>query len=137
MSAAFHRTITRFMSRRMTLPQLSPTHSQGRILKIEVKNGTDVVAYDPILIVECSPDMVTEAYRDSPNARPIMMIDTQEEGIVKELKDFYINQWIPVGTEIGIIDDGDPIDGEWTWQAYLDEYPEDLKKEGTNEEKAL
>jgi hypothetical protein len=39
--------------------------------------------------------------------------------------------------DVGIIDDGDPVDGEWTWQAYLDEYPEDLKKEGTNEEKAL
>lgn len=132
--AAFHRTVARYMSRRMTLPQLSPTHSQGRILKIEVSNGTDVVAYDPIFIVECSPDLVTEAYRDSPNARPIMMIDTQEEGVVKDLKDFYINQWIPVGTELGIIDDGDPLDGDWTWQAYLDTFDENDKKDDDQEE---
>lgn len=133
--ASFHRTIAR-MSRRMTMPQLSPTHSQSRILRIYPTNGTDVIAYDPIFVVECTPDMVTEGYRESPDARPIMMIDTQEEGVVKELKDFYLNQWIPVGTEIGIIDDGDPIDGEWTWQAYLDTYDKD-KGEEEQEEKAL
>ena len=105
----------------MTLPQLSPTHSQGRILRIEVQNGSSVIAYDPIFIVECSPDLVSEGYRETPTTQTIMMIDTQEEGVVRDLKDFYINQWIPIGTELGIIDDGDPIDGEWTWQAYTDD----------------
>ena len=88
-----------------------------------------MIAYDPIFIVECSPDLVSEGYRETPTTQTIMMIDTQEEGVVRDLKDFYINQWIPIGTELGIIDDGDPIDGEWTWQAYTDDgYVEEEEK---------
>lgn len=118
---SFSRTLIRSLSRRMTLPQLSPTHSQGRIIRLEVQDGSNVAAYDPILIVECSADMITEAYREHPNDKLIMMIDTQEEGVIRDLKSFYINQWIPIGTELGVIDDGEPIDGEWTWQAYIDD----------------
>lgn len=72
------------------------------------------------MIVECSADIITEAYRDSPSDKVIMMIDTQEEGAIRDLKSFYIDQWIPIGTELGIIDDGEPVTGEWTWQAYID-----------------
>lgn len=128
---SFSRTLVRSLSRRMTLPQLSPTHSQGRIIKIEVQNGSSVSAYDPVLIVECSPDIITEAHRDSPNHKVIMMIDTQEEGVIRDLKSFYIDQWIPIGTELGIIDDGEPVSGEWTWQAYIDNGDYEGDKEGT------
>jgi pyruvate/2-oxoglutarate dehydrogenase complex dihydrolipoamide acyltransferase (E2) component len=113
----FHRTLIRF-SRRITLPQLSPTHSQGRIVKFTVREGDSVQAYDPVVVVECSPDLMTEAFRES-NANPYMIIDTQDEGIVKDLKLFYIDTWVPVGTTIGVIEDEDPVDGDWTWQAYI------------------
>ena len=91
----------------MTLPQLSPTHSQGRIIKIEVQNGSSVSAYDPVLI------------------------DTQEEGVIRDLKSFYVDQWIPIGTELGIIDDGEPVSGDWTWQAYIDDGDYEGDEEGT------
>ena len=32
--------------------------------------------------------------------------------------------WLPVGTIVGTIDDGDPIDGDWAWQAYKHETSE-------------
>eukprot|EP00547_Thalassionema_nitzschioides_P012838 CAMPEP_0194259168 /NCGR_PEP_ID=MMETSP0158-20130606/42960_1 /TAXON_ID=33649 /ORGANISM="Thalassionema nitzschioides, Strain L26-B" /LENGTH=81 /DNA_ID=CAMNT_0038998871 /DNA_START=291 /DNA_END=536 /DNA_ORIENTATION=+ len=71
------------------------------------------------MTVQCSADMVTEAFRDFPDQQQVMIIDTQDVGTIKHIKDSLIDQWIPVGTELGIIDDGDPIDGEWTWQAYI------------------
>ena len=29
------------------------------------------------------------------------------------------SDWMPIGTEIGVIDDDDEIDGDWIWQAYF------------------
>mmetsp|Transcript_17828 Transcript_17828/g.20535 ORF Transcript_17828/g.20535 Transcript_17828/m.20535 type:complete len:131 (-) Transcript_17828:407-799(-) len=113
----FHRTLARY-SRRITLPQLSPTHSLGRIVRFEVSNGDSLEEYDPVFTIECSADMVTEGYRDYPTQQQLMIIDTQEPGIIRDIKAFYIDQWIPVGTELGIIDDGEEMSGDWTWQAY-------------------
>jgi pyruvate/2-oxoglutarate dehydrogenase complex dihydrolipoamide acyltransferase (E2) component len=113
---AFSRTLIRALSRRMTLPQLSPTHSQSRILKWEIENGSTVHAYDPVMVVECSMDMITAPYRDG--SKMLLVVDTQDEGMIRDLKTYYLNQWIPIGTELGIIDDGEPVDGEWLWQAY-------------------
>jgi uncharacterized protein YegL len=62
--------------------------------------------------------MITEAYRDHPNDKLIMMIDTRKRRHRHQV--LQINQWIPIGTELGVIDDGEPID-EWTWQAYIDD----------------
>eukprot|EP00546_Thalassionema_frauenfeldii_P006317 CAMPEP_0178924864 /NCGR_PEP_ID=MMETSP0786-20121207/17566_1 /TAXON_ID=186022 /ORGANISM="Thalassionema frauenfeldii, Strain CCMP 1798" /LENGTH=110 /DNA_ID=CAMNT_0020599627 /DNA_START=41 /DNA_END=370 /DNA_ORIENTATION=+ len=108
----FRQTIP-YLSKRITLPQLSPTHSKARIVRFEVANGDSVTDYDPFMTIECSADMVTEAFRDFPDQQAVMLIDTQEVGIIKGVKHSLINQWIPVGTELGSIDDGDPIDGDW------------------------
>jgi hypothetical protein len=56
----------------------------------------------------------------------IMTIETHDDGIVRQLRTDLLGQWIPVGTTIGVIDDGDAVDGDWTWQAYY--------KKGTGEE---
>lgn len=103
------------------MPQLSPSHTTARIIRFEVANNQEVSDYDPLMIVECSPDFITEAFRDTPDQRVQMMIDTQDEGIVQNLleKFEFEGKFLPVGTELGVIDDGDPIDGDWTWQAYL------------------
>jgi hypothetical protein len=71
------------------------------------------------MIVECSPDLVTAGLREFPEERIKMMIDTQDEGVVRSLRALEDTEWLAVGTHIGVIDDGDPIDGDWTWQAYL------------------
>mmetsp|Transcript_1462 Transcript_1462/g.2015 ORF Transcript_1462/g.2015 Transcript_1462/m.2015 type:complete len:117 (-) Transcript_1462:334-684(-) len=110
------RTKALLMSKRITLPRLSPTHTKSRILKWEVAAGAEVVSYDPVFVVECSSDFITEAYRQYPDERLRMMIDTQEEGTLKGLV-ADTGDWMDVGTPLGVVDDGDPIDGEWTWQA--------------------
>jgi pyruvate/2-oxoglutarate dehydrogenase complex dihydrolipoamide acyltransferase (E2) component len=113
------RTLARH-SKRITMPQLSPTHTSARILRFDVQNEQEVVAYDPVMIVECSPDLVTEGFRDRPDETVTMMVDTQEEGVVRDLMNDWQGKWIPVGAELGVIDDDDPVDGDWTWQANLD-----------------
>lgn len=115
------RSIPLQLSQRICIPRLSPSHTKVRIIRYEKKiaNGMSVSAYDPILIVECSPDLVTAGLREFPNETLQMMIDTQDEGILRNLRAPIANEWLDVGTEIGIIDDADPIDGDWTWQAYL------------------
>lgn len=117
-STMLHRTLP-LLSKRIVMPRLSPTHTTSRIVRFEVANEQQVSDYDPIMIVECSPDLVTEAFRESPDEKVKMMVDSQDEGVVKNLLENYEGKWLPVETELGIIDDGDPIDGDWTWQAYL------------------
>eukprot|EP00567_Pseudictyota_dubia_P006636 CAMPEP_0197444022 /NCGR_PEP_ID=MMETSP1175-20131217/9616_1 /TAXON_ID=1003142 /ORGANISM="Triceratium dubium, Strain CCMP147" /LENGTH=54 /DNA_ID=CAMNT_0042974741 /DNA_START=1 /DNA_END=165 /DNA_ORIENTATION=- len=48
-----------------------------------------------------------------------MAVDTQDEGTIKELDD-HGGKWIDVGTVVGWIDDEEPVDGDWMWQANLD-----------------
>jgi hypothetical protein len=115
------RSIPLLLSKRITIPRLSPSHTKVRFLRYEVNvaTGMEVAAYDPIMVVECSPDLVTAGLRESPDETLQMMIDTQEEGVLRNLKAIDETEWLNVGTEIGIVDDGDPIDGDWAWQAYL------------------
>ena len=116
-----HRTIIKLFSKRVTIPQLSPTHSKAKVKKWIAKSGNHVSEYEPIMILECSPDLVTPGFRESENHKPVMIIDTQEEGIIK-INEMILKtcdgRWLDVGTEIGIIDDGDPVDSDWIWQAY-------------------
>lgn len=119
----FRRTLT-CLSKRLVVPQLSPTHTACRLVTLEVSNLQKVEAYDPIMVVECSSDLVTEAYRETPTETLRMMIDTQDEGVVKFTnEDFKNKQWCPVGTPVGIIEEEEEpeIDGDWTWQAYLND----------------
>lgn len=120
-SPIMHRTLPLLLSKRITIPRLSPSHTQVRILRYEtnIANGRDIASYDPIMIVECSPDLVTAGLREFPDERIKMLIDTQDEGVVRSLRALEDTEWLAVGTHIGVIDDGDPIDGDWTWQAYL------------------
>jgi pyruvate/2-oxoglutarate dehydrogenase complex dihydrolipoamide acyltransferase (E2) component len=113
----FLRSLPRLLSKRMTIPRLSPTHSQSKLVQWTVSDGTAVEAYDIVLLLECAH--VSEY--DGPNSTMLMAIDTQDEGILRDLKLSSTAEWLDVGTEIGWIDDGDAIDGEWTWQAYLEE----------------
>ena len=122
------RTVARRLSAKViTLPQLSPTHTQSKIVQWLATEGQYVQAYDLVLEVECSADMVTEGFRERPDETKVMVIDTQDEGVLRGLvkPNSGDNQWMPVGTEIGRIveDDNDEtdgdVDGPWTWQAYL------------------
>lgn len=107
------------LSKRIVMPRLSPTHTAARIVRFEVTNGQNLISYDPVMIVECSPDLVTETLRDTPDQKTKMMVDTQDEGVVSFLLEDWEGKFIEVGTELGVIDDGEPVDGDWTWQAYL------------------
>jgi hypothetical protein len=107
------------LSKRIVMPRLSPTHTAARIIRFEVLNGQNLISYDPVMILECSPDLVTETLRDTPDQTTKMMVDTQDEGVVSFLLEDWEGKFIEVGTELGVIDDGEPVDGDWTWQAYL------------------
>ncbi|CAB9497741.1 expressed unknown protein [Seminavis robusta] len=110
------------LSKRMTIPRLSPTHTQARITEFLVKQGDSVEPYDTVFIVDCSPDFITPGFRDSPDQIVSMIIENQEDGVIQELQTKLIGQWLDVDTPIGIIHDGDDdTDGDWTWQAYKNE----------------
>lgn len=119
--SAFCRSLPRLLSKRITIPLLSPTHTQARLLKFEVQHGSAVEAYNLVMRLECSSDFITEANRDHEHQTVNMVIDTQDEGVIRDLNDFDPTIWLDVGTPVGMIDDGDELDGDWIWQAYLDE----------------
>ena len=118
---------------RVTIPRLSPTHTEAKILKwchpsadvAAAAEGVQVREYDPIMLLECSADLVTEAHRDSTGRNTVMIVEAMEEGVLKVPDDgsVELDTWYPVGLEIGEVDDGDEsggeFDGDWLWQAYL------------------
>jgi hypothetical protein len=94
-----------------------------------VQDGDPVVPYDLVLDVTPSSDLtlMVDAIPAAPDnddsgnsvlyPEP-MTIETQDDGIIRRLRTDLVGQWVLVGTEIGMMDDGDAIDGDWTWQAY-------------------
>jgi pyruvate/2-oxoglutarate dehydrogenase complex dihydrolipoamide acyltransferase (E2) component len=125
--------IRRLCAKRMTIPRLSPTQTKARLDAFCVQDGDVVASYDLVLDVTPSSDMTIYNDADdndssSTSAAPpiIMTIETHDDGTVRQLRPDLVGQWIPVGTTIGVIDDGDAVDGDWTWQAYY--------KKGTGEE---
>lgn len=111
----------------LTIPQLSPTHTKARILQWYIQeplNGTHLEAYDPLFLLECSPDLVTIGYRLSDTHHPKMIVEVHEEGKLQVHQDILTNgsdSWYPVGYPLGVIDDGedDGLESTWLWQAYL------------------
>ena len=106
------------LSKRITVPKLSPTHTQSKITKWLVKDGDTVEPYETVFILDCSPDFLTPGFRETPDQQVSMIIENQEDGVVSELDTGVLGKWLDVDTPIGVIDDGDDIDGDWTWQAY-------------------
>lgn len=104
-----------------SIPKLSPTHTKCRILKWEVAENDYVNENDTVLVVECSPDLYQDHKIDSSPKNTVMVIDTQDEGNVKNLIPLNTkkNEWLDVGTQIGLIDDDEEVDGDWMWQGYL------------------
>ncbi|KAL7472280.1 hypothetical protein ACHAXS_012613 [Conticribra weissflogii] len=131
------KTIINLLARKLiTIPRLSPSHSSARIVKKLVASGAHVIEYEPVLNLQCSPDLIADpADRVSENHRPIMLLESLEEGTLhwkpEVLEDFGEEKWYDVGTVLGEIveDDNNEFDEgndeEWTWQAYLHEDAED------------
>jgi hypothetical protein len=78
-------------------------------------------SYDPLFVLECTPDLLTPGYRVHENHKPLMIVEAHDEGIL-EIKDgIKMNEWMDVGDFIGWIDDGDDEnvdESDWLWQAY-------------------
>lgn len=121
-----HRTLACLRKARITIPQLSPTHTRARINKWCVERpinneSKSVECYDPLFVLECSPDLVTPGYRVHENHQPMMIVEAHDEGVLQIREDIEIGKWYPVGEDIGVIDDCDEEDtshGDWLWQAY-------------------
>ena len=153
---------------RVTIPRLSPTHTRARIIKFcpsvpglsrETETETTAAAAvvptnntntntnpssvylectDPLFVLECSSDIVTEGFReqipdgdgsDDDVQRPLMIVETHDEGdfaltTTAAVPAIRLGEWYDVGETIGVIDDGDEDDSgdddeeEWLWQAY-------------------
>lgn len=80
--------------------------------------------------MECSPDLRADpSDRDFPEQTLEMIVETNDEGILRDLISVEgdgaksgnesKSKWLKVGTPIGVIDDGEDVDGDWTWQAYI------------------
>lgn len=128
----FNRTLVCLRKAQITIPQLSPTHSRAKIVKwlIDTSSTTSSVeSYDPLFVLQCSPDVVTEAYRKHKEHEPLMIVEAHDEGKVSLKNDIEMDKWYDAGTVLGEIDDGDDDvdeDGEWLWQAYS--HDEDAKE---------
>ena len=105
-------------SKRITIPRLSPTHTKAKVTEFLVKNGASIEPYDTVFVVDCSPDFITEGFRDEPDQVVSMIIENQEDGTIKDLDESILGKWLDVDTPIGVVDDGEAIEGDWTWQAY-------------------
>ena len=121
----FQRTLACLRRAQITIPQLSPTHTRAKIvqwcLDTSAQPLLSVESYDPLFVLQCSPDLVTEGYRKHKDHEPHMIVETHDEGRLSLLENIELNKWYDVGTEIGQIDDGDDDEwdnGEWLWQAY-------------------
>ena len=147
-----HRTWIQFRKVHVTIPKLSPTHTRAKIVQwCQDWNNRPksyyLESYDPLFILQCSPDMVTEGYRESPHHEPIMIVEAHDEGIFTLNDGIEMHQWYKVGTIIGTIDDGDDDDdeddddddkkkdqtdtnhdAEWLWQAYAHTMEETMVK---------
>mmetsp|Transcript_40525 Transcript_40525/g.41099 ORF Transcript_40525/g.41099 Transcript_40525/m.41099 type:complete len:194 (-) Transcript_40525:178-759(-) len=162
-SLCFRPTMACLRKATVTIPKLSPTHTRAKIMKfcIPVGLGSDekkgggppegvgsvevvsgilpraIECYDPLFVLECSPDVVTKGYReqteDGHDIHPVMIIESHEEGNFHLADDDHdhdvknsklkLNEWYDVGHIIGVIDDDDDDDdvennNEWLWQAY-------------------
>jgi hypothetical protein len=89
---------------------------------------------DALFVLECSPDLVTEGFRevapDGTEVLPKMIVETHDEGEFSLSPEIRLETWYSVGETIGIIDDEDEdfddddgddnkeIEDEWLWQAY-------------------
>ena len=121
-------TTTLLLRKLITIPSLSPTHTSSRILTRLIPSQTHVIEYQPVLLLQCSPDLIADpADRKSKLHEPRMLLESMEEGVVRWRDDLSEEKWYDVGVVIGDIieeddddDDGEDIE-EWTWQAYLDE----------------
>jgi hypothetical protein len=83
-----------------------------------------VESYDPTFVLQCSPDLVTDAYRESVDHEPMMIVEVHDEGVLKLMDGIEMNKWYDCGEAIGEIYDGDDDpahDGDWLWQAYSHE----------------
>jgi hypothetical protein len=88
---------------------------------MDVTPTTSVESYDPVFILQCSSDLVTEGYRVHQDHEPLMIVEAHDEGKLSLKAGIELDKWYDVGTEIGEIDDGDDDiddDGEWLWQAH-------------------
>ena len=113
-----------FARKIINLPRLSPTHTSGRIIERLVPSRTHVVEYQPVLILQCSPDLVADAAdRLSPTHQPLMLIESMEEGTLIWNDMDNDKEMINVGTILGQIDEDqeeeDDENEDWSWQAYL------------------
>jgi len=123
----------------VTIPKLSPTHTKAKIVRFcppalsssledEQQQIVPVECTDALFVVQCSPDLVTEGFReqdetDGSDLCPYMIVETHEEGDFTLAQNVKLNEWYAAGTVIGTIDDGDDDgdddnNGEWLWQAY-------------------
>lgn len=130
------RSIVCLRRAQITVPQLSPTHTRAKIVQwcVDTSPSTSsplsVESYDPLFVLQCSPDLVTEGYRKHKDHEPLMIVETHDEGRLTLLDNIEMNQWYDVGTPIGEINDEDDDDdefennGEWLWQAYSHEEAE-------------
>lgn len=122
----FHRTFACMRKASITIPRLSPTHTRAKIVRWCIEgdlNGREVESYDPLFVVVCSPDVVSEGYREHVDHEPLMIVEAHDEGVLKMKENISLDVWYHIGHVLGEIDDGadDGDESEWLWQAYSHE----------------
>ena len=84
---SFQRTMVCLRKAHIRIPMLSPTHTRAKIVRwcLETPDGsalpqpTEVESYDPLFVLQCSPDLVTEGYRQHETHEPKMIVEVHDE----------------------------------------------------------
>lgn len=93
-AAAFRPTLCCGRKALVTIPKLSPTHTKAKILQYAFPTTRSPTAfaaftravecYDPLFVLECTPDVVAEGYREhdgtGQEVHPIMIVESHEVG---------------------------------------------------------
>mmetsp|Transcript_15107 Transcript_15107/g.35033 ORF Transcript_15107/g.35033 Transcript_15107/m.35033 type:complete len:163 (-) Transcript_15107:344-832(-) len=131
----FRSTMTCLRRARVTIPRLSPTHTKATIVRFcppgigeedPPPRPVSVECTNALFILECSPDVVAEGFReqspDGSDVSPLMIVESHEEGDFVVDPSIRLGKSYEVGKTIGWIDDGDDCDNDdddnWLWQAY-------------------
>ena len=133
----FYRTIACLKKAQIKIPQLSPTHTRAKIVRwcidpTSSAGESSIECYDPLFVLKCSPDLVSEGYRKFQDHEPFMIVEAHDEGVVTVRKGIELDTWYDVGTTIGDIDDGedggDDDVSDWVWQAYSHDEEDDERE---------
>ena len=52
------KSVITLVSKKITVPRLSPSHTSARLIKLLVPSKSHVIEYQPVMHLQCSADLI-------------------------------------------------------------------------------